>query len=65
MDDTHLFEGKNWVDLKARSIIVPPSSWAKIKSYFQKKCEEGEDCGSDDAVAGQEAADKLEAKRKK
>ena len=42
-DDTNEL-GKEWWDMRPQMIMLPWQSWAKIKSYIQKKCKKHNDC---------------------
>jgi hypothetical protein len=44
VDDTHLLNGKTWLDLKVESVYVPSESWAEIKKYIIKQCKKNNDC---------------------
>ncbi len=44
VDDTHLLNGKTWLDLKIESVYVPAESWAEIKKYIIKQCKKHRDC---------------------
>ena len=42
-DDT-LLEGQTCVDLRAKSILMPPNSWSKIKAFIIKVCKQNNQC---------------------
>lgn len=44
VDDTHLLNGKTWIDLKIESVYLPADSWAKIKEYIIKQCKKDNNC---------------------
>lgn len=44
IDDTHLLNGKTWIDLKIESVYVPAESWAVIKEYIIKQCKKNNNC---------------------
>jgi len=46
IDDSHLFNGKTWWDVKEIAVIVPVESWAEIKKYIIKQCKNNNDCNS-------------------
>lgn len=46
VDDTHLLNGKTWIDLKIESVYVPVESWADIKGFILKKCKKNQDCSN-------------------
>lgn len=45
IDDTHLLNGKTWLDLVIESVYVPADSWVEIKSYIIKQCKKTNSCG--------------------
>ena len=40
----HNIEDKTFWDAKPTMVLVPPSSWAKIKAYIIKMCEQTGKC---------------------
>jgi hypothetical protein len=46
VDDTHLLNGKTWLDLKIESVYVPTDSWSNIKEYVLKKCKQDKNCSN-------------------
>jgi hypothetical protein len=46
IDDTHLLDGKSWIDLKIESIYVPVDSWIKIKIYILDQCKRNNNCSN-------------------
>lgn len=44
VDQSHLFENKNWQEVKATSLITPSSSWTAIKKYILKQCKNSNSC---------------------
>jgi hypothetical protein len=44
IDDTHLYNGKTWIDIKVESVYLPSESWIKIKEYIIKQCKKHNDC---------------------
>lgn len=47
VDDTHLLDGKTWIDIKVESVMLPADSWAEIKKYIIKQCKKHNDCSHD------------------
>jgi hypothetical protein len=43
IDDTHLLEGKTYWDIRPTMILIPPSSYAAIKSFILKQCKRNPD----------------------
>lgn len=43
-DETNLYEGKTWWDMRPAMIQVPASSWAQIKSFIIKVCKKYGTC---------------------
>lgn len=46
-NDTNLLGGKRWSEVKMVSLLVPPDSWAKLKSYIIKNCKQNKGCNND------------------
>ena len=44
VDQDHVYENKTWPELKATSIIVPASYWAKLKTALLKYCAQNDNC---------------------
>jgi len=44
INDTTLLEGKTWWDLKATSLVLPASSWKKIKQFIIEVCTKTKKC---------------------
>jgi hypothetical protein len=44
VDDGHLWNGENWQQVRAKSLIVPAHSWAEIKSFILKACHQSRSC---------------------
>lgn len=38
VDDTHTYEGKTWWDMRPAMILVPVSSYKRIKPWIIKAC---------------------------
>lgn len=38
VDDSNLFEDKTWFELKRKSLVVPVSTYVKIKTFLRKVC---------------------------
>lgn len=38
VDDENPFENQTWWDIRAKTLSVPASSWAKIKAFMIKMC---------------------------
>ena len=36
---------KSWWEMKNHMIMLPPESWAQIKSFIIKKCRKNKECG--------------------
>lgn len=47
VDDTHLLEGKTFLDYVIEGVIVPADSYAEIKAYILKTCKRYKDCEGD------------------
>ena len=47
VDDTHLLEGKTFLDYAVEGVIVPADSYAAIKAYILKSCKKSKSCGDD------------------
>lgn len=45
VDDENLLEGKTFLDYVVEGVIVPSSSYAKIKSFILKMCKKYKECG--------------------
>lgn len=58
VDDTHLLNGKTWIDIKIDSILVPVDSWVKIKEYIIAQCKRNGNC-SDNVGQWQTKVDSL------
>ena len=43
-DSTHPFEGKTYWEARPSNLIVPASSWAKIKEFIIKSCKQSNKC---------------------
>ncbi len=44
IDDNHLYQGLTWFDWRYRMVLLPPNSWAEIKSYIIKECRRTNRC---------------------
>ncbi len=62
-NEDHLFEGKTWEQVKISSLIMPASSWAKIKAYILSQCKKHKDC-KDDISKWEAKSSKLEKPKK-
>ena len=38
VDDVNLFEGLTWWEMRNKTLVMPASSWAKIKAFMVKQC---------------------------
>lgn len=47
VDDTHLLNGKTWVDIVIESVYVPVDSWKEIKKFIINTCKKHNDCRKD------------------
>lgn len=47
VDDTHLLNGKTWIDLKIESVYLPSESWVKIKEFVIKECKKTNKCSKE------------------
>lgn len=60
-DEENKFEGKTFWEASPSLILVPPSSWAKIKSYIIQQCKVNENC-SKDITSWERKLDKVDKK---
>lgn len=44
IDDTHLYNGKTWIDMKIESVYLPAESYSQIKEYILKSCKQNNNC---------------------
>jgi len=44
IDDDHLYEGKTFWEMRPLMVMLPPSSWAKIKAFILKICKQTQQC---------------------
>lgn len=44
VDDNHKFENLTYWELRPLMLLVPASSWAKIKAYIIKSCRQSNQC---------------------
>ena len=44
VNETEKFEGKTWWEYRPAMLLVPASSWAKIKAYIIKSCKKYGNC---------------------
>lgn len=44
VDPAHPYEGQDWEQLKAKSIVLPASYYAKLKASLLKYCRESGKC---------------------
>lgn len=45
VDDTHLLNGKTWIDYVVESVLVPADSYKEIKGFIIKMCKKYHECG--------------------
>ena len=48
ISDTELFEGKTYWEIRPTMVLMPASSWAKIKAYIIKSCRQSKRCSNYD-----------------
>ncbi len=60
VDDTHLLEGKTFLDYVIEGVIVPAKSYAEIKSFILKMCKKYKECG--DVAKWKSKLDQLDSK---
>lgn len=50
VNNTNKLDGKTWWEMRPTMVLLPPDSWAKIKSFVIKKCEQTKKCNPDEQI---------------
>lgn len=63
VDGEHKFENQSWKEIEASSVMMPASSYAKVKAYILKMCKKSGQCK--DLASWERKSATLEKKGKK
>lgn len=46
VDDFHLYDNENWVQVDTKSLRLPARSWAKLKAFMLTQCKRSKKCAN-------------------
>lgn len=47
IDETHLYDGKSWWQMRPEMMVIPAQSWAEIKAFIVKVCRKTKQCDTE------------------